>query len=265
MSIKVQDLVIYPLKSAQGIKLSTMRLTDRGPHLDRRWMLIDEHGRFISQRLHPKMCLIKTELDGEQLIITKPGFDSLNVENPNQTQYKSIVWGSPVQGQDCGDAAASYLGAFLGVACRLIFMPKSFHRKVDTRFAQKNEIVGFADGFPVLIASQASLDNFNQKLGHQIDMRRFRPNIVLTGCDAYAEDAWKLIAIRSIQFSVVKPCSRCIMPSVNPATGEKEMSVNQTLLRHRRKGKKTYFGQNAIHHHYGSIELGDEVKIIDKL
>jgi len=141
-------------------------------------------------------------------------------------------------------------------------MPDSFNRVVDTNYANNNELVGFADGFPLLITTQASLNDFNEKLGFDVGMDRFRPNIVIAGNEAYAEDQWRVIEINGIEFSLVKPCSRCIMPSINPETAEKEMLVNQTLMQYRRRDKKTYFGQNALYNKLGTISIGDQVRIL---
>ena len=262
MNLQVSSLSIYPLKSAKGVKLTSMELGNLGPRLDRRWMLIDEKHRFITQRKHPKLCLISTRLNDEQLILGKPGADPISIPEHSSRQYNSSVWGSAVAGYDCGDTAADYIGQFLGLSCRLIFMPESFQRKVDPKFAHNDELVGFADGFPLLITSEASLDDFNIKLSDPIEMERFRPNLVISGNAPYAEDDWQRISINNIEFSLVKPCSRCIMPSVNPATGEKEMRVNEALLEYRCYNRKTYFGQNALYDQPGTICVGDEVTIL---
>lgn len=262
MSLEVINLSIYPLKSAKGIKLDSMQLGDRGPNLDRRWMLVGQNGKFVTQRKHPKLCLITTKLVGEELVLSKPNAEPILIPAPSSRQYTSEVWGSAVSGHDCGDQVANYIGEFLGLECRLIFMPETYERRVDPDFARNNELVGFADGFPVLLASQASLDDFNQRLGYEIGMERFRPNLVIGGCEPYAEDGWQRLSIAGIEFSLVKPCSRCIMPSVNPATGEKEMRVNQTLMQYRRRDRKTYFGQNALYNRSGTIKVGDKVTIV---
>ncbi len=262
MPLEVSQLTVYPLKSAQGIHLDTMQLGDRGPHLDRRWMLINQHGKFVTQRQHPTLCLIHTELLGETLRLTKPNAASIDIPAAGDQQHQSNVWGSAVSGHDCGDEAADYLGSYLGFTCRLIYMPENFSRVVDANYAKNRELVGYADGFPILITTQESLDDFNRKLGYQIGMERFRPNIVVSGGDAYAEDQWQIISINDIEFSLVKPCSRCIMPSVNPETAKKEMQVNQTLMQYRRRDRKTYFGQNALYNKLGRINVGDRVQVL---
>jgi len=133
---------------------------------------------------------------------------------------------------------------------------------VDTDYAQNQQTVSFADGFPSLITSQASLDDFNQKLNMPISMVNFRPNIVIDGCQAYAEDQWRELRINGIQFSLVKPCSRCVIPSINPVTAAKQNEVLHALNQHRRRDNATYFGQNALHDKPGVIKVGDELEII---
>ena len=258
--LTVRDLIVYPLKSARGIHVESMQLNELGPELDRRWMVIDSQGKFVTQRKAPKMCLIETAMgfDGSLELAVK-GSDKISVPAGGYAPKQSSVWGTEVQGEDCGDDAADWISAFLDKQCRIIYMPSSYERLVDTNYATQQERVGFADGFPLLIATQSSLEDFNSKLGFEIGMDRFRPNIVIGGNQPWAEDKWTDITINNITLSLLKPCSRCIMPSINPQTGEKQMQVNQTLQAHRRRERETYFGQNAVYDRLGTITLGDSV------
>lgn len=270
--LSVSELTIYPLKSAKGLSLQSIELNKLGPECDRRWMVIDQNKKFVTQRTTPKMCLINTELVDGELYISADNADRCQLPAGGAELYESSVWGSKVKGNDCGKEAARWISAFLGKECRIIYMHETDSRLVDTNFATQNEQLGFADGFPLLISTQASLDDFNSKLSSvesaspeksiNVSMSRFRPNIVITGTHAWVEDTWQKILINGIELSLVKPCSRCIMPSINPKTGEKQMEVNQTLLKHRRRNGETYFGQNAIYNTFGSIGVGDEVVII---
>ena len=262
--LTVSDLSIYPLKSARGVTLSSMQLNVMGPECDRRWMVIDKNGTFVTQRKTRKMSLIGVTLTDSGVRLHAHGKPDCLAITPNSARtLTSSVWGTEVNGLDCGDEVASWLSDFLSQTCRLIYMPNDGVRAVDRNFANNQERVGFADGFPLLITSQASLEDFNNKLGYTIGMERFRPNIVISGNEAYAEDQWRKIAINGIEFSLVKPCSRCIMPSVNPLTGTKEMAVNDTLLAHRRRGRDTFFGQNALYNKLGHVHLGDIVTVIE--
>lgn len=266
--LSVSELTIYPVKSARGLSLSSIQLNNKGPECDRRWMVIDKNNTFVTQRKSTKMCLINTQLIAQSLILSAEGFGNCAVPNGGAEMSDSSVWGTDVRGEDCGDEAAQWISSFLGKQCRIIYMQDDYSRLVDRNFANQQEQVGFADGFPLLITTQASLDDFNEKLsstsnGLAIGMTRFRPNIVITGNTAWAEDKWQRIAIGDIELSLVKPCSRCIMPSVNPETAEKQMVVNEALLKYRRRDKQTYFGQNALYNSLGRINVGDNVEILN--
>lgn len=261
--LTISELTIYPIKSARGISLNSMKLQAMGPECDRRWMVIDKNNEFVTQRKAPKMSLINVELQEDSIRLSAENLSSCSAVRPHSGKvFNSSVWGTGVQGIDCGDEVALWLSNFLSKDCRLIYMPDDFNRAVDTDFAHKQEQVAFADGFPLLLTSQASLEDFNSKLGYDIGMNRFRPNIVISGNDAFAEDKWQVITIGDIELSLVKPCSRCIMPSINPQTGTKEMAVNNALQTYRSRGRKTFFGQNALYNRLGSISLGDEVTVL---
>ena len=263
-NLVVSSLISYPLKSARGIEHTSMQLNHLGPELDRRWMVIDPKGKFITQRKVSQMCLIQTSLNDDGLVISAAGAGQCEVPKGGNSSLSSSVWGSDVIGEDCGDHAADWLSNFLGKKCRIIYMPSTYQRLVDINYANNSEQVGFADGFPLLIATQSSLDDFNTHIDFNIEMNRFRPNIVISGNHAWAEDNWRTIEINGIQLKLPKPCSRCIMPSVNPNTAERQMEINSALLAHRRgEDKRTYFGQNAVYNKLGSINVGDSVKIID--
>jgi uncharacterized protein YcbX len=261
--LTISELIIYPVKSARGCSLKSMQLNPMGPECDRRWMVIDKNNAFVTQRKVRKMCLINVDQQANGIRLSVEGMSACTVEQPISADLlTSSVWGAEVKGFDCGDEVAAWLTEFLSKDCRLIYMPDDYKRVVDTDFAHQQEQVGFADGFPLLIATQASLDDFSDKLGYKVGMERFRPNIVISGNNSYAEDEWQTIAIGDIELSLVKPCARCIMPSVNPATAAKETAVNQTLQMHRRRGSDTFFGQNALYNRLGTIHFGDHVRII---
>ena len=232
-----------------------------GPIYDRNWMVVNPEGKALTQRVIPKMCLIKCTIEGNRLILNAKSMPEISVKEP--TNLKEVtVWSDTVKAGDCGDEVASWLSQYLGKAARLVRVTEQTNRQIDQNFAAPNELVGFADGFPTLIVSQASLDEFNSHMETKIDMRRFRPNIVIAGTEPFAEDSWSTLRVGEIEFSLVKPCSRCIMPSINPDNGEKEMQVNQVLLTTRRRDRETYFGQNATHKGEGTISIGDSVELI---
>jgi len=258
---QISELSIYPLKSAKGVNVDNLDISPRGPAFDRNWMVVNTKNRFVTQRQQPSMCLIETKLIGEQLIINAPNMPTLKVRHEQEKRCVQ-VWGDQVNAYDCGGDASAWLSEFLGIDCRLVNMPADYHRLVDTDYANKQETVSFADGFPSLIISQASLNDFNEKLKTSISMAHFRPNIVIDGCPAFAEDHWKVIKVNDITFSLVKPCSRCIIPSIDPVTGKKNMDIIHALNTHRRRDNATYFGQNALHDQTGVISVGDHVEIV---
>lgn len=257
----VSQLYIYPLKSARGIAVDKFELGSRGPMFDRQWMVVNSQGKFVTQRQFPRMCLIETRIHAGDLTLSAPQMPAILVGSSSR-QYDVIVWKDTVPAQDCGDDVAQWLSSYLGASVRLVEMPSSSQRLVDSDYASAGEMVGFADGFPLLLASQASLDDFNTKLEDPIGMERFRPNIVIEGSLAYAEDEWQELSIGSIALSIVKPCSRCIIPSIDQSTAQKQMSVNDALLAHRSRNRKTYFGQNALHRNTGIISVGDSLSVL---
>ena len=263
----VSELYTYPLKSAQGLLLSSVEFEAKGPKFDRQWMVINKKKRFITQRQHPKMCLIKANIQDKSLSLDAPDMPTINI-NSNEVRNKNhktlvTIWADNVEALDCGDHAAQWVSSYLGIdEGRLVYMPNETQRLVDTDFASKNETVSFADGFPSLLISQESLNHFNSKLDQPIQMANFRPNIVISDCEPYAEDQWQEIKIAGITFSLVKPCSRCIIPSIDQSTAVKQPEVTGALNKYRRRDRATYFGQNALHDSTGFISVGDNVEIL---
>ncbi|MBQ0721892.1 MAG: MOSC domain-containing protein [Gammaproteobacteria bacterium] len=262
MNLSVSQLFLHPLKSAAALEVASLEFDQRGPKFDRQWMVVDQAGKFVTQRHHAKMCLIQPHMDGTNLSLTAPSMSLLSVPQPRQSRSVAI-WQDLVTAGDCGDLAATWLSDYLGFTCRLVVVINDTQRQVDTDYALANETVGFADGFPVLLVSQASLDEFNSHLDEPIQMQRFRPNIVIDGCAAYAEDDWQRLSIGGLELTLVKPCSRCIMPSIDPATGHKQLQVNAALMATRRRDRETFFGQNAVHRGVGSVLVGQAVELLE--
>jgi uncharacterized protein YcbX len=175
----------------------------------------------------------------------------------------ATVWKDQCQAFDAGDAAANWLSKFLSVKCRLVYFPDGEFRQVDLKYANTGDKTAFSDGFPLLLISQESLDDLNHRLSVPIAMNRFRPNIVIKGCQPFAEDSWKEIRIGGIIFRLVKPCSRCVIPSINIETAEKEDEPLKTLISYRKRDNKIFFGQNVIAEKKGQIEVGMPVEIIE--
>lgn len=260
--IKVTELYVYPLKSAAANRVEKAKIDEFGLQNDRRWMLVDSQGGFLSQRQLPQMCLISVSVDENGLRIKLPGESAFIATVDRQLKTKVQVWGDYCQAYDCGDEAANLISGFLATSCRLVYFPDDEIRQVDLDYAKSGDKTGFSDGFPLLLIAQESLDDLNSRLQQPVSMTRFRPNIVVSGVDAFAEDNWKIIEIGGITMRVVKPCSRCSIPSVNPLTGKRTVEPVKTLRSYRMRDGKVYFGQNLIADKTGMLETGMDVKII---
>jgi len=261
-NIIISELNIYPVKSLAQISLQRSLLDRFGLHMDRRWMLIDEHGKMLTQRQLPRMCLIQTQLNKQQLSLSASDMDTLHVAPAMQTLYKVQIWNDHCDALDCGDEAAEWLSFFLNKECRLVYFPEQEVRQVDPNYAQAGDNTAFSDGFPLLLISQASLDDLNQRLETPVSMARFRPNIVISGCEAFAEDDWKTININHINFRIVKPCSRCVIPSIDIKTAQKQPIITQTLSQYRMHDQKIFFGQNVIAEGTGELKVGMEITLL---
>lgn len=263
MSVYVSQLNIYPVKSLRGISMTTMRIARKGPCFDRHWMLIDEKGNFLTQRKLPRMALIDTAINESTLTLTYQDkqFD-LPIELPRLPSQKVSVWRDVVEVCDLGDGVAGWLSSILDKPCRLVVMSPEYERQVDLNYGRQGDIIGFADGFSVLLIAEASLEDFNRHLSNKITMQRFRPNIVVAGCEPFAEDSWQKLCIGDLVFDVAKPCTRCVIPTIDPNTADRSPEIWHALQDYRQKDGKVFFGQNLIHRAEGEIKVGDTVEIL---
>lgn len=238
----------------------------RGLEHDRRWMVVDTQGRFLTQRELPRMALITTRLTVDDLVLGAPGMPDLAVplRSEGGDAAPVSVWSDATTGTPAGLEADRWLGAFLGVSCRLVRMPGDAVRQVDRAYAREGEQVGYADGFPFLLISQASLDDLNRRLSAPVGMERFRPNLVVSGCAPYAEDGWTRIRIGAVLFRVVTSCARCVIVTVDPSTGERGREPLRTLAGYRTVEKRVLLGQNLIHDSIGGVlRVGDAVEVLE--
>ena len=261
--ILVSNLSIYPVKSCREVKQNSTLIEKFGLKNDRRWMVVDENGVMLTQRKIAKMCLIQPELKKNGLTLSTESMDNLYVETPSSSKKCNVkVWADHCQAFDAGDDAASWLSHVLSTKCRLVYFPDNEFRQVDLDYANEGDKTAFSDGFPLLLISQASLDDLNQRLSIPIKMNRFRPNIIVEGCEPFAEDSWKKIRIGEVTYRIVKPCSRCVIPNINIETAEREDEPTKTLNRYRKRENKIFFGQNVIANETGLIDVGMTVKVI---
>jgi len=258
-SFKISGLYIYPVKSLAGISLQQATLDSMGLEYDRRWMLVSEEGKFLSQRTLPKMALIQTSIDNGKLTLSMQGKQDLIVPQASEETLPVTIWNDTVLANKVDDSCDRWLADALGVSCHLVYMKDDIVRQCDLKYAKQGDRTGFSDGFPMLLLSEASLDDLNKRLEKPVDMRRFRPNIVIKGCKPFAEDEWEKFTLANIPMLGVKPCSRCPIPTVDPDTGEKTGTEPiSTLATYRKNNHKVYFGMNVIHQEQGVLSIGDD-------
>lgn len=268
--MQLSQIFTYPIKSCGALSHSEIELGARGPLFDRQWMVVDSEGMFITQRELPQLAVIQPSLNDDTLSITAPGMPEIHVllqREPGEI-WRVEVWRDTCNAWDEGDEVANWLSDYLNVDARLVRMADGYVRQVDTTYAPENTPVGFADAFPLLIVSQASLDELNRHMiarsKEAIPMSRFRPNLVVSGADAFAEDSWRTIQIGDITIDVVKPCARCATTTVDQATGKVPDTAEPlaTLNTFRKQNGKVMFAQNAIHRAPGVLRVGDGIEVL---
>jgi len=265
VNIRLASLHVHPIKSARGLSVERALVGPRGLAHDRAFMIVDRDGRFVTQRAAPRLALVTTALDGGRLIVRAPGLPPLEVPlAPAGGEPRRVrVWDDDCDARSLGAEAARWLSEFLGAPHELVYLPPSSMRPVDPDYAPPDAEVGFADGFPFLLISRASLDELNRRLARPITMERFRPNLVIDGCAPFAEDAWRRITIGGLPFSIVKPCARCTIPNVDPETAETGDEPLRTLATFRARDHHVYFGQNVLGPSSGTLSVGDAVEVLD--
>lgn len=257
---QIAGLYVYPVKSCGGIELEKVFMGIRGIEYDREWMIATPEGMFLTQRQIPRMCLIKTALTDEHLVLRVPGAKKLllPLRSLRGNRVKVQVWKSVCIALDQGDGVAETLTAFLGRKCRLVHIAPEDQRKNTKEDAR----LAFADGYPLLGISQESLDDLNTRLAVPIPMNRFRPNIVFKGVRPYEEDIWEILQIGSIVLRGQTRCSRCAIPGTDQETGKRNNEPLKTLAGYRRFGK-IFFGRNFSHKGIGGISLGQTIAILN--
>lgn len=261
---RLTELWRFPVKSLRGARFAALKVGPRGFVHDREWMVVDAAGRFLTQRQQARMALVDTSVASGMLRLGAPGMPDLRVASDRPGAPLTVeVWGERCAALAPDPAADAWLSRFLETPCRLVRLPPQTVRTVDPAYAAATDQVGFADGFPFLLISQASLDDLNRRLDTPVPMLRFRPNLVVAGTEPYAEDRWRRIRIGTLSFRVVKPCSRCVIPTIDPDTAERAAEPLRTLLSYRRREQKVYFGQNLLHDGSGELAEGMAVDVLE--
>lgn len=266
MNLSIHSLHVYPIKSCRGIDLPSAQLVATGIQYDRHWMLIDEQGNFLSQRNLPQMAGISCTFSNQGLMVNAQHQQTLELPFEQKAEkYRSVkIWNDECKAAVVSSQASAWFSRVLGLSCELVYLPDSEKRQVDLRYAEPGQIVGFADGFPLLLVSRASIDLLNEKLEQKVSIDRFRPNIVIDGCPPHAEDDWHKIAIGDIEIQLAKPCSRCVIPSIDQHSSAKHPTILKALASYRRSENKIFFGQNGLHNRQGVISQGQAIRLINE-
>ncbi|MFK8330121.1 MOSC domain-containing protein [Pseudomonas sp. BJa5] len=267
--MRLSALYRYPLKSARAQALETSCVGLLGLSGDRRWMLVErDNGRFLTQRAYPQMSQLSAlyREDGS-LVLGASGRKSLTVPVPDaDSNLRGVtIWRDSFRVPDAGDEAAQWLSEFIGKAVRLVHVPEQRTRFLPSGYGHNSDRVAFADGFPLLLIGQSSLDDLVHKVGRPLEMLRFRPNLVVEGAKPFAEDGWKRIRIGALELRVIKPCERCILTTIDPQTGirSEDREPLTTLKTYRQKEGDVLFGQNLVADGTGVLEVGMPVTVLE--
>lgn len=294
--LRLTALNVYPVKSCRGCTVTSSDVDSRGLVCDRRFLIVDAESRFLTQRVHPRMALIETALTGSELVLSSPGYGSVDIplqpNTPNSKPKAVTIWKDTVTADDCGDESAHWLSGFLGFHCRLVRAGAAYTRPIpdrklpfglrivrhslgkggdsggggsttDPRPLPSHE-VSFADAYPFLVISEESLAELNSRLDVPLPMNRFRPNLVVAGGKPYAEDEWARFRIGTVVFHGATHCIRCVVTTTDQSTAERGTEPLRTLATYRRVPEEgVKFGRNLIHEtKTGRLAVGDAVELL---
>jgi uncharacterized protein YcbX len=266
--VRLASIHVYPMKAARAVDLDECLVEPWGLAGDRRWLLVDEDGRFVSQREEPSLARVVVTYGQGTISVSSAGFPARQVTAPGggEQLLKVTVWGSTVLAAATGPEDSAWFSAFLGRPVRLVYLDDPTRRAVDPQYGRDGDVVSFADGYPLLLTSTASLDELGRWLSEDgaqpVPMTRFRPNAVVAGAPPWAEDHWRRIRIGAVEFRVVKPCGRCVVTTTDQITGQRGKQPLTMLGQRRRFGNQLVFGQNLIPDSGGVIRVGDPVEIL---
>lgn len=264
----VSALFRYPVKSLGGHPLDSVALEHCGIAGDRRWMVVDARNRFVTRREVPAMALVGVEVTATGLVLTHPALGRCAVDRADErgAVVDATIWRDTVSVRLGADAADAFLSAALGRSVRLAFQYDPLARPVHSAHALDGDHVSLADGFPLLLTTEASLDALNRRLPAPVGMARFRPNLVIAGAGPWQEDRWRLIRVGETVLRLAKPCSRCVITTQEPDTGER-LGGDEPLATLRAMGRMVrhgiMFGENAVPERLGTLRLGDPVEVLE--
>ncbi len=248
--LTLTELWIYPVKSLGGVRVPSARVNPKGLEHDRRWMLVDEKGQFLTQRAVPTMALLNVATEPDKLIVTDSR--SLAVihiplhQTPTGCEEEVVVWNDRVLAHEVSPETSAWFSERLEKPCRLVWFPEQNIRTADPTYAGDGQNVSLADGFPFLIIGEESLNDLNRRLAEPVPMNRFRPNFIFQGGAPFAEDQWHEFTIGVSRFRSVKPCGRCVMTTVDQRTALRGDEPLRTLSTYRKQNGSVLFGQNLV-------------------
>ena len=263
--ITVASLIYYPIKACRGFEVDETNVERMGLEDDRRLMVVTPEGGFLTQRDYPKFALVTPSMSGEKLTLSAPNMDSSTVSIRKSGPTRPVdIWRSQgVQAIDQGETAAEWFSDWLGTAVRLVHIAEGYIRHINEKYAvNADDHTAFADGYPILLTSEESLADLNTRLETPVPMNRFRPNLVVKGCEPFAEDTWTRIRIGDVEVAVVKPCARCVVTTIDKETLAQSKKPLKTLASYRKRDGGAMFGQNVIPLNEGRLELGMNVEIL---
>ncbi|TAL39546.1 MAG: MOSC domain-containing protein [Alphaproteobacteria bacterium] len=265
--MKVESLHIYPVKGLRAVGLDAAAVEPRGLAHDRRWMLVDATGKFITQREQPKLATLKADVtDGSLRLSGEHGSITVPQPGAGAERLPVILWKQNIEGYVAAPEASAWFSDFLGTPCRLVWQG-DLPRPTSEQYAPGHQ-ASYADGFPLLVTVTASLDDLNRRMPQALPMNRFRPNIVISGAAPWAEDGWKKIRIGAVTLDIVKPCTRCVVTTTDQQTGAKDgnepLNTLKTFRLLRQPGLTgVVFGQNAVPVVTGTVKVGDAVEVLE--
>ena len=260
---RLTGLHLYPIKSAAGLDPLEWEVGALGLRYDRRWMVVDSRGAMLTQRSHPRLTQVRPSVGDGLLRIETDGMPALELPlDPGLAVSLSVtIWDDCCLAEWTGERAARWFSEVLETDCSLVHLPEASARTVDPDYAPPGHRVGFADAFPFLLISEASLADLNGRLDTPLPMNRFRPNLVIAGVEPFGEDRLGAFGIGAMRFAAVKPCDRCVVPTTDQRTGERGVEPLRTLATYRRSNGKVLFGQNVVHTGSGRLRVGEPLLV----
>ena len=264
--MQIASLHVYPVKGCAGVDVAAWTVEPRGLRFDREFMVVDTEGQFITQRKSPKLALVTPAFDGDALVLTASGgqvrVPLADARGLPGTTRSVEVWGFRAPADDAGNEAAQLFSDHLGASVRLVRVPQAYPRRADLETAGPGVPLSFSDGYPLLVTTTASLEALNGWLAEPLPMNRFRPNVVITGSTAFAEDRWQRLRVGAIDIDLVAPCTRCAVTTIDQATGVREgPEPLRSLAMFRRGPDGVEFGWNAVARSGGELSVRAQVSV----